>query len=208
MNAKRCPGCILLPTTKEIEPRAKNRSTRAGARPAIACARAALTANTYCRCRCRTNARWHATRAGRAEALLDSLQHHVAHLRTEYPGMATASAGRCDTAQSVRLFRDGGTRPPIETISTNTARCWGSSRSADCCRLSRLTITRTSPSAWTWTLRPNPQRLKIEIGRVIEANFRICGLRKVWRQLKRKGFDVARCTIARLMRSMEKPAES
>lgn len=44
--------------------------------------------------------------------------------------------------------------------------------------------------------------LKIEIRRVFEANFRVYGVRKVWRQLKREGFDIARCTVARLMRSM------
>ncbi|WP_188826207.1 IS3 family transposase [Brucella endophytica] len=44
--------------------------------------------------------------------------------------------------------------------------------------------------------------LKIEIRRVFEANFRVYGVRKVWRQLQREGFEVARCTIARLMRSM------
>jgi len=44
--------------------------------------------------------------------------------------------------------------------------------------------------------------LKIEIRRVFEANFRVYGVRKVWRQLKREGFNIARCTVARLMRSM------
>jgi len=44
--------------------------------------------------------------------------------------------------------------------------------------------------------------LKIEIRRVFEQNFRAYGVRKVWRQLKREGFDVARCTVARLMRAM------
>ena len=44
--------------------------------------------------------------------------------------------------------------------------------------------------------------LKGEIHRVFEANFRVYGVRKVWRQLKREGQDVARCTVARLMRTM------
>ena len=42
--------------------------------------------------------------------------------------------------------------------------------------------------------------LKIEIRRVFEENFRVYGVRKVWRQLQREGFDVARCTVARLTR--------
>jgi putative transposase len=44
--------------------------------------------------------------------------------------------------------------------------------------------------------------LRIEVRRVFEANFRVYGVRKVWRQLQREGFDVARCTVARLMRAM------
>lgn len=44
--------------------------------------------------------------------------------------------------------------------------------------------------------------LRREIARVFDANFRVYGVRKVWRQLEREGFDVARCTVARLMRSM------
>lgn len=44
--------------------------------------------------------------------------------------------------------------------------------------------------------------LKIEIRRVFEENFRVYGVRKIWRQLQREGFDVARCTVSRLMRSM------
>ncbi len=41
-----------------------------------------------------------------------------------------------------------------------------------------------------------------EIARVFEENFRVYGVRKVWRQLKREGHDLAQCTVARLMRSM------
>jgi transposase InsO family protein len=41
-----------------------------------------------------------------------------------------------------------------------------------------------------------------EIARVFEENFRVYGVRKVWRQLKREGHDLARCTVARLMHSM------
>lgn len=37
---------------------------------------------------------------------------------------------------------------------------------------------------------------------MFEQNFRVYGLRKVWRQLRSEGFDVARCTVARPMRGM------
>ena len=44
--------------------------------------------------------------------------------------------------------------------------------------------------------------LRPEIQRVFEENWRVYGVRKVWRQLGREGFDVARCTVARLMKDM------
>ena len=44
--------------------------------------------------------------------------------------------------------------------------------------------------------------LKVEIRRVFEENFRVYGVRKVWRQLRREGVTAARCTVARLMRNM------
>ena len=44
--------------------------------------------------------------------------------------------------------------------------------------------------------------LSAEIRRVFEANFRVYGVRKVWRQLGREGIAAARCTVARLMRAM------
>ena len=43
--------------------------------------------------------------------------------------------------------------------------------------------------------------LKVEVRRVFEQNFRVYGVRKVWRQLRREGIEVARCTVARLMRA-------
>jgi len=44
--------------------------------------------------------------------------------------------------------------------------------------------------------------LKEQIGRVHEASFGLYGSRKVWRQLKREGIKVAKCTVERLMRAM------
>ncbi len=44
--------------------------------------------------------------------------------------------------------------------------------------------------------------LRSEIKRVHAENFGVCGVRKVWHQLRREGFDVARCTVARLMKDM------
>ena len=60
--------------------------------------------------------------------------------------------------------------------------------------------------------RANPQRLstraktdlalKPQITRVFKENFEVYGVRKVWRQLKRERFVIARCTVERLMQEM------
>jgi transposase InsO family protein len=44
--------------------------------------------------------------------------------------------------------------------------------------------------------------LREEIQRVYHESFNLYGVRKVWRQLGREGIQVARCTVARLMREM------
>ena len=46
------------------------------------------------------------------------------------------------------------------------------------------------------------EELRPHIQRVSDANWRVYGVRKVWRQLRREGVDVARCTVARLMKAM------
>ncbi|WP_145911952.1 IS3 family transposase [Blastochloris viridis] len=46
------------------------------------------------------------------------------------------------------------------------------------------------------------QALRPEIARVFAENFEVYGARKVWRQMVREGFDVARCTVERLMQDM------
>ena len=54
--------------------------------------------------------------------------------------------------------------------------------------------------------RPARERRDVElcqdIRRVFEANFGVYGVRKVWRQMKREDIDVARCTVARLMKRL------
>jgi putative transposase len=44
--------------------------------------------------------------------------------------------------------------------------------------------------------------LGADIRRVWDENFQLYGVRKVWRQLRREGIEVARCTVARLMRGL------
>ena len=44
------------------------------------------------------------------------------------------------------------------------------------------------------------EALMPQVMRVFTENFSVYGVRKVWRQMQREGFDVARCTVQRLMR--------
>jgi len=46
-------------------------------------------------------------------------------------------------------------------------------------------------------------RLRTKIQRVWNENFQVYGVRKVWHQLRREGFEVARCTVERLMQEMD-----
>ncbi|MQW87292.1 IS3 family transposase [Sinorhizobium saheli] len=106
-------------------------------------------------------------------------------------------------------FANGGARPPIETMISFIDEHRSVFGVEPICRLLPI-----APSTYYENIakREDVDRLsvrarsdialKIEIRRVFEANFRVYGVRKVWRQLKREGFDVARCTVARLMRSM------
>jgi putative transposase len=45
-------------------------------------------------------------------------------------------------------------------------------------------------------------RLRLEIQRVWQANRRVYGAKKIWKQLNRETIPVARCTVARLMRDL------
>src|SRR5680860_431025 len=45
--------------------------------------------------------------------------------------------------------------------------------------------------------------LSPEIKRVWEENNEVYGIRKIWHQLQRENFSVARCTVARLMKRLD-----
>jgi putative transposase len=61
--------------------------------------------------------------------------------------------------------------------------------------------TRADPTKLSARARQD-MALKLEIARVFAENFEVYGARKVWRQMVRERFDVARCTVERLMRGM------
>ena len=47
------------------------------------------------------------------------------------------------------------------------------------------------------------EALMPEVQRVWDENFKVYGVRKVWRQLRHEPFDVARCTVQRLMKRQD-----
>lgn len=56
------------------------------------------------------------------------------------------------------------------------------------------------------SLRPDREKrdegLSAQVRRVWDENFQVYGAEKVWRQLRREGVDVARCTVERLMKAL------
>jgi hypothetical protein len=67
------------------------------------------------------------------------------------------------------------------------------------CRSPHPPITSMSHSDWIHCAcrREQDLALKPEIARVIAENFAVYGVRKVWRQMSREGFAIARCTVVR-----------
>ena len=63
-------------------------------------------------------------------------------------------------------------------------------------------LTRRADPARLSDRAKRDEELRPQILRVFDANWQVYGVRKVWRQLRREGFDVARCTVARLMKAM------
>ncbi|MCI9868806.1 IS3 family transposase [Rhizobium skierniewicense] len=106
-------------------------------------------------------------------------------------------------------FANGGARPPIEAMISFIDEYRAVFGVEPICRLlpiapstyyeniaKRLDVDRLSIRA------RSDIALKIEIRRVFDENFQVYGVRKVWRQLQREGFDIARCTVSRLMKAM------
>ncbi|WP_143198790.1 IS3 family transposase [Bradyrhizobium sp. AS23.2] len=106
-------------------------------------------------------------------------------------------------------FCDGGARPPVQAMIAFIDDHRGAHGVEPICKV--LPIAPSTYHAHVAKRRDPAKRsararqdaaLKVEVRRVFDQNFSVYGARKVWRQLKREGFDVARCTISRLMRDM------
>ncbi|EAU39635.1 hypothetical protein FP2506_00495 [Fulvimarina pelagi HTCC2506] len=47
------------------------------------------------------------------------------------------------------------------------------------------------------------ETLSAEVRRVFNENFGVYGVRKSWRKIKREDFEIARCTVSRLMKAIQ-----
>nr|WP_313385354.1 IS3 family transposase [Pantoea sp.] len=131
---------------------------------------------------------------------LKELEREVRELRRSNDILRQASA----------YFAPGGARPPLEKIMPLLENLSGEHGVGPVCH--ELDI---APSTYYWhqQRRKCPERrssrdkrdavLIPEIQRVYEENYSVYGVRKVWRQLKREGVGVARCTIERLMKALQ-----
>src|SRR4051812_14041049 len=124
-------------------------------------------------------------------------------------GEPGAAASERDPAQGLGLFCPGGARPPVQAMIAFIDEHRAVHGVEPICRV--LPIAPSTYHAHA-ARRADPGKLpartrrditlRTEIRRVYEENFRVYGVRKVWRQLLREGIALARCTVARLMRTM------
>src|SRR5436190_16012341 len=120
-----------------------------------------------------------------------------------------AAPGERDPAEGVRVFRPGGARPPTEVmVAFIDAEREAHGIEPICAQLPIAPSTYYAQKAQARDPAKRSARaqrdaaLRDAIQRVWQANFRVYGVAKVWRQLRREGIPVARCTVARLMRAL------
>ncbi|MCL4736707.1 MAG: IS3 family transposase [Burkholderiaceae bacterium] len=130
---------------------------------------------------------------------IKELEREVRELRKTNEILKLASA----------LFRPGGARPPPQEVNAFIDEHRARLGVEPICAALQV-----APSAYrrhaarqrdTALLPARAQRdaeLMPEVQRVYDANLRVYGADKVWRQLLREGVTVARCTVERLMRRL------
>ena len=109
----------------------------------------------------------------------------------------------------VGVFRPGGVRPPVHVMVSfidDHRDAYGVE--PICAELPIASSTYYEQKAREADPSPLPPRvrrdsvLEGEIRRVWEDNFRVYGVRKVWRQFNREHIPIAKCTTERLMRKL------
>src|SRR5256885_14308719 len=115
--------------------------------------------------------------------------------------------GQRDLAQGVGVFRAGGARPPLQEMKSFIDEHRVEHGVEPICKVLQIaTSTYYAHAARKADPQRRSQRCKTDdvlmthVERVWNENFQVYGVRKVWRQLRRERFDVARCTVERLMK--------
>ncbi|QIE43544.1 IS3 family transposase (plasmid) [Rhodobacteraceae bacterium SC52] len=106
-------------------------------------------------------------------------------------------------------FCPGGARPPIQTMIRFIEDHRADHGVEPICRVLPIApatfydhlAKRADPSRLSDRAKRD-EDLKPEIERVFEENLSVYGVRKIWHQMRREGFDIARCTVARLMKDI------
>jgi putative transposase len=63
-------------------------------------------------------------------------------------------------------------------------------------------LTKLADPAWQTDRARRDAEPRPHIQRVFDANWQVYGMRKIWQQLRREGFDFARCAVARMIKTM------
>ncbi|MFD2405775.1 IS3 family transposase [Azorhizophilus paspali] len=130
---------------------------------------------------------------------IKALEREVRELRQANEILRKASA----------YFCPGGARPPLQAMKAfidEHRELYGVEPICKVLPIAPSTYRqhaarRTEPSRLSLRAQRDGH-LRRHIQRVWEENFQVYGARKVWRQLRREGIAVARCTVERLMRQM------
>ncbi len=126
-----------------------------------------------------------------------------------WSGRTGTAPGQRNPAQGVSLFCSGGARPPVQAMTgfiDEHREAYGVEPICKVLPIAPSTYHKhvaQRQDATRLSVRAREDLvLKPEIARVFAENFAVYGVRKVWRQMMREGFAVARCTVERLMRDM------
>ncbi|MBC5781305.1 IS3 family transposase [Ramlibacter sp. USB13] len=148
--------------------------------------------------------RQHETNTGQRPGLSTQEQQRIKDLEREVRELRQANE---ILRKASAYFGPGGARPPIQAVKAFIDEHRGAYGVEPICRVMQI-----APSTyWLHAQRRAQPELRSErakrddvlvgeVERVWQENLQVYGVRKVWRQLRREGFEVARCTVGRLMR--------
>ena len=149
----------------------------------------------------------HEIDSGVREGITTSELQRLKELETREQG---AAQGQRDLEAGQRVFRPGGARPPSEVLNDFVDQHRQAYGVESICKV----LQQIAPSGY-WrhaAHQRNPQlrcaraqrddTLVPHIERVWQANMRVYGADKIWKQMNREGVVIARCTVERLMKRL------